>query len=197
MTPADAAAFRLGFVETPKWHEAEASTRARLTAFAQGLPEPAVRVALPTPCEHAWTWHRTINAFEIARAYAGYLARDTGHRLSPQLRAMIAEGLDTDRALYEEALSGAVRIAEALDPLFDRFDALVTPAAVGEAPIGLSTTGDPVFCTPWTLAGLPAITLPLLEGPAGMPIGVQLVGRAGKDADLLRVAQALEALGTW
>ena len=68
---------------------------------------------------------------------------------------------------------------------------IVTPATTGQAPRGLSSTGSPTFCTIWTLLGLPAVTLPLLTGADGMPIGVQLVGRFGDDARLLRTARWL------
>jgi len=80
-------------------------------------------------------------------------------------------------------------LLDALEPLFERFDAIITPAAPGEAPADLNTTGDPIFCTLWSLCGLPAITLPLLSGPNNMPVGVQLVGAYGQDAQLLRTAR--------
>ena len=71
------------------------------------------------------------------------------------------------------------------------YDAIITPAATGEAPVGLESTGNPVFCTPWTLAGLPSISLPLLGGTNDMPVGVQLVAAKGDDARLLRTARWL------
>ena len=58
-------------------------------------------------------------------------------------------------------------------------------------PVGLTQTGDPAFCSIWTLCGLPAVTLPLLQGANGMPMGVQLVGQAGDDGRLLRTARWL------
>jgi Asp-tRNA(Asn)/Glu-tRNA(Gln) amidotransferase A subunit family amidase len=57
--------------------------------------------------------------------------------------------------------------------------------------VGLDATGLPVFNTLWTLLGLPAVTLPLMQGPNGMPLGVQLVGRRGLDGRLLRTARWL------
>ncbi len=82
-------------------------------------------------------------------------------------------------------------MAEALDEVFDRCDALLVPAAAGPAPRGLDATGDPAFCTLWTFAGMPAVTLPLLTAENGLPMGVQLVGRRGDDARLLRTARWL------
>ena len=82
---------------------------------------------------------------------------------------------------------------EGFDEIFERCDAIVTPAAPGTAPKGLETTGDPAFCTLWTLCGMPALTLPLMQGDNGLPMGVQLVGRRDDDARLLRTARWLVA----
>ncbi len=85
------------------------------------------------------------------------------------------------------------RLRELLEPLFQRYDMIVTPATTGQPPRGLESTGSPAFCTIWTLLGLPAVSLPLLTGADGMPIGVQLVGRFGDDARVLRTARWLVA----
>jgi Asp-tRNA(Asn)/Glu-tRNA(Gln) amidotransferase A subunit family amidase len=84
-----------------------------------------------------------------------------------------------------------------LEGIFARYDAILTPATTGEAPAGLASTGNPIFCTIWTLCGVPAITLPLLRGPQGLPLGVQLAGRRHDDARLLRTARWLSAQGAW
>jgi len=52
------------------------------------------------------------------------------------------------------------------------YDAILTPAAAGTAPVGLHSTGDPSFCTLWTLCGLPALSVPLMQGANGLPLGV-------------------------
>ena len=79
---------------------------------------------------------------------------------------------------------------EAIAELFERYDAILTPSALGEAPVG-TATGNPIFCTVWTLLGMPAVSLPLLRGGNGLPIGVQLVGQRGNDGRLLRTARWL------
>jgi Asp-tRNA(Asn)/Glu-tRNA(Gln) amidotransferase A subunit family amidase len=78
-----------------------------------------------------------------------------------------------------------------LTDVFNEFDAILTPAATGEAPIGLRSTGSPIFCTIWSYLGTPAVSLPLLKSESGMPIGVQLVARRDNDARLLRTARWL------
>jgi Asp-tRNA(Asn)/Glu-tRNA(Gln) amidotransferase A subunit family amidase len=83
-------------------------------------------------------------------------------------------------------------VTASFDELFmERYDAILTPAAPGPAPKGLGSTGDPSFCSLWTLLGMPAISLPLMQASNGLPIGVQLVGRRNYDARLLRTARWL------
>src|SRR5262249_17958081 len=84
---------------------------------------------------------------------------------------------------YLDALAKAQRYTTGLADIFDTYDAIVTPAAPGVAPKGLGSTGDPAFCTLWTLSGLPAVSLPLFAGAGGLPLGAQLVpppARAGR-----------------
>ena len=87
-----------------------------------------------------------------------------------------------------------------LAELANDIDAIVTPAATGEAPLGLESTGDTSMNRLWTLLHGPCITVPAGEGPGGMPLGVQLVGvPSGNhsdrvDAHLLAVAQWAEAV---
>src|SRR3970282_601491 len=120
-----------------------------------------------------------------------------GHRLRAELRKLIERGRGHAAVDYAAAIAGIPFLNGALDPIFDEFDAIVTPAAPGEAPRGLESTGDASFCTIWTYLGTPAVTLPLLQSAAGMPLGVQLVGRRDGDARLLRTARWLaDPLGT-
>ena len=112
-------------------------------------------------------------------------------KLSPVMRTIIEDGLKVTAVEYLTALDWREALNNGLDQLFDRYDAIVTPAAPGEAPRGLDSTGNPIFNGLWTLCGVPTVTLPLLTGPNGMPVGVQLVGRRGEDAKLLRTARWL------
>jgi hypothetical protein len=122
-------------------------------------------------------------AFNLHRDY-----EQGGEQLSPRLRQLIERGRTHTAIDYMRALAGAAPLNAALDGVFDEYDAILTPAAPGEAPRGLDSTGNPVFCTIWTYLGTPAVTLPLMQGENGMPLGVQLTGRRGNDARLLRTA---------
>jgi Asp-tRNA(Asn)/Glu-tRNA(Gln) amidotransferase A subunit family amidase len=104
---------------------------------------------------------------------------------------MIERGQKVLAVDYNRAVSQIPVLNRALDKVFDWHDAILTPATTGEAPVGLESTGSPIFCTIWTLSGMPAITLPILQGSHGLPLGVQLVGSKGDDARLLRTARWL------
>jgi Asp-tRNA(Asn)/Glu-tRNA(Gln) amidotransferase A subunit family amidase len=106
---------------------------------------------------------------------------------------MIERGQQCLATDYNLALDRIPALNEALGEFLVEHDAIITPATTGEAPVGLESTGNPVFCTPWTLCGMPTISLPILQGSHGMPIGVQLVGAKGDDARLLRTARWLAA----
>lgn len=80
-----------------------------------------------------------------------------------------------------------------VDAVLGEFDVVVTSSAAGEAPPAAEGTGDPVYCRLWSLMGLPSLSLPACEGPSGMPVGVQLVGRRRADATVLDAGESLEA----
>jgi Asp-tRNA(Asn)/Glu-tRNA(Gln) amidotransferase A subunit family amidase len=112
-------------------------------------------------------------------------------QLSASLREQIERGRQVTAVAHRQALARVPVLLGSFDSVFEHYDAIVTPAALGTAPAGLESTGDPVMCTLWTFLGLPALSLPLLHGENGLPIGVQLVGRRGDDARLLRTARWL------
>jgi Asp-tRNA(Asn)/Glu-tRNA(Gln) amidotransferase A subunit family amidase len=83
-----------------------------------------------------------------------------------------------------------LRYRHGIAALLAEADAIITPATLGVAPVG-EATGSPLFCSLWSLAGVPALSLPLLTGEGGLPLGVQLVGAPGDDGRLLRTANWL------
>ena len=180
------AAPRLAFCRTPQWNEAQPETK----KLFEGLDLPEIAA----PPEHAplAAAHETVNRREIADALAW---EDAAHRdlLSPRLRDMIADGRRVEPAAYDAARAAAETARRALPAFFGEHDAVAVPAAMGEAPEGLESTGEPTFNRIWTLLGVPCVTIPGGKGPNGMPLGIQLIGRIGDDARLLAAAAALEA----
>jgi Asp-tRNA(Asn)/Glu-tRNA(Gln) amidotransferase A subunit family amidase len=114
------------------------------------------------------------------------------HRLSEVLRRFLAEGASLSDDAHDDALRARQRMVLAFAAWVAPYDAVLTPPACGEAP-GMETTGDPRFCTYWTLLGAPALVLPTGRGPDGLPLGLQVVGAPGDDRRLLSAAAWLEA----
>jgi Asp-tRNA(Asn)/Glu-tRNA(Gln) amidotransferase A subunit family amidase len=181
---------RFAFVRTPAWPRAEAVTGPAFAELVAALGDAASEVELGQSFERAIEMHRVIMEVEMAHN----LHRDYEQGaalLSPVLRGLIERGRAYSAIDYTRALAGSTQLNALLVEVFDEYDAILTPAAPGEAPRGLDSTGNPVFCTLWTYLGTPAVTLPLLQGENGLPMGVQLVGRRGNDARLLRTARWL------
>ena len=182
---------RIAFVKTPLWPHATQLAKDAFTALAAQGGDFVHEVVLPPMFESAVGWHRSIMEADLASSFEAEYARGKD-RLSDTLREMIERGQRTTAVEYSRARDGAARLRRALDELLAGYDAILTPATAGAAPIGLASTGSPMFCTIWTLCGVPAISLPILKGEDGMPMGAQLVAAGGRDAQLLRVAKWLE-----
>ena len=180
---------RFAFVRTPIWDKADASTRAAFEALAASLGGQATVVDLPDVYAAAWDDQRVIMAADMAHNLNRALERG-GDILSQTLRDLLAEGRAVSAVRYLAARENARGYAAGIGKLFEEYDAIITPATIGVAPVG-DATGNPMFCSLWTLTGLPALSLPLLTDEGGMPLGVQLVGAAQDDARLLRTANWL------
>lgn len=183
----------LAFVKTPVWDQANEDTRGAFAELVEHLGEHVKELQLPEIFDHAVAWQRTIMEADLARSLEREYARGRD-RLSCALREMIERGQRVLAVDYNHAVGQIPVLNRVLDGVFDWCDAILTPATTGEAPHGLESTGSPIFCTTWTLCGVPAISLPLMQGTHGMPIGVQLVGPRGGDARLLRTACCLAKL---
>jgi Asp-tRNA(Asn)/Glu-tRNA(Gln) amidotransferase A subunit family amidase len=181
----------LAFIKTPHWERADPDAKEAFAELCETLGERVEEVELFPSAAEAWEWHQTIMEADMA----ANLEREwqTGRKkLSEKLRSLIERGREIRVVDYLRALRTIAPLNANFDDLFmQRYDAILTPAAPGTAPKGLGSTGDPSFCTLWTLVGLPAISLPLMRGANGLPLGVQLVGRRNFDARLMRTARWL------
>jgi len=180
------------FIKTPHWERVDADAREAYGELVATLGDRVEEVELFPAAREAWDWQRTIMEAEMA-ANLEPLWRAGKEKLSERLRGLIDRGCETRAIDYQRTLRKLPAVIESFDELFtERYDAIITPPALGTAPKGLGATGDPVFCVLWTLLGMPALTLPLMRGANGLPLGVQLVGRRNYDARLLRTARWLE-----
>jgi Asp-tRNA(Asn)/Glu-tRNA(Gln) amidotransferase A subunit family amidase len=180
------------FIKTPHWDRVDADAKEAYAELVETLGDRVEEVELFPSAREAWDWQRTIMEAEMAINLEPLWTAGKD-KLSERLRGLMERGRETRALDHQRALRNAARVAESFDELFmERYDAILTPPALGTAPKGLGATGDPVFCVLWTLLGMPAVTLPLMQGANGLPLGVQLVGRKGYDARLLRTARWLE-----
>jgi Asp-tRNA(Asn)/Glu-tRNA(Gln) amidotransferase A subunit family amidase len=172
----------------PGHDQADPEMLGAMDELAALLPE-CFEVSLPGFDDLAATRQR-INFAEMSKCYYA-LERRGREQMSDPLRAAIDEGKAVLARDYIAALDWRDLMNTVLNEIFDRCDAILSPAALGPAPLGLGSTGSAMFNGLWTLAGVPAITLPLFTSRNGLPMGVQLVGRRGDDARLLRTARWL------
>jgi len=180
---------RFALVKSPMWERAQGSTHEAFAEVADVLGAQCEESDLGESLRAAWDWHRTIMEAEMALNLEREWSRGR-EQLSAPLRQQLERGRETRALDYQQALARIPQLVDGFDELFQRYDAIITPATPGSAP-ALDSTGDPVFCTLWSLCGMPALSLPLLHAPDGMPLGLQLVGRRGDDARLLRSARWL------
>lgn len=187
---------RLAVVRTPKWSLATQAQQANFTEAIATLKDAgaAVRdVPLPPAFNEAWTVVQAIMDHDASRGFASLESR---HRLqfSAPLQALLDRGKRITPEQHAKNLARRDDYRRWLDTLFDGCEAIVTIPAPGEAPEGLANTGDATFCSLWTMAGLPAITLPSGRGPKGLPLGLQVVGRYREDERALQAAAWCEGV---
>ncbi len=181
---------RFGLCQTPMWDEAEPATIAALDRARAALLSAGARVddvAVPNEHRDLAEAQDKIMRFEMARSLA-WERTVRATLISPVLAQMLDYGMAIGAGEYDAA-RGAVAAARAqLDRFFGNCAAVIVPAAPGEAPEGLGSTGSPIFNRMWTALGVPCITLPAGRGGKGLPVGIQLAGRIGEDVRLMEAA---------
>ena len=180
---------RFAFVKSPVWDQADPAAREAFAELVNALGDSANEIELPSGFDRAVDLHRVVMEVEMAHNLHRDYEKARG-QMSEKLRQLIERGREHKAVAYTAGLAGSTPLNDGLDELFNEYDAILTPAAPGEAPPA-DTTGNPVFNTIWTYLGTPAVTLPLLQSESGLPVGVQLVGKRGQDARLLRTAHWL------
>jgi Asp-tRNA(Asn)/Glu-tRNA(Gln) amidotransferase A subunit family amidase len=180
----------VAFAKTAVWDQADQETQEAFAELVELLGDDCHDLPLSEPFEHAVEMHRSIMNADLAKNFAGYYQRGKD-KLTGTLCEMIELGQKVSAVDYNNAMDGRELLNSGLNDVFDDYDIIITPATTGEAPAGLDATGNPVFNSLWTFCGTPSITLPLMDGPSGLPLGVQVVGPRGDDARLLRNANWL------
>ena len=147
-------------------------------------------VELPEGFKGISEWHKIIMESDMAASFSKEY-KSFKNKLSDKIVEAIERGMKYTSVEYNDALSKIDTANTFFKQFFHDYDAILTPAATGEAPTGLKSTGNPIFCTVWTYCGMPCISLPLLQGKNGLPVGVQLVSSLFDDERLFRNASWL------
>jgi Asp-tRNA(Asn)/Glu-tRNA(Gln) amidotransferase A subunit family amidase len=189
------AAPRIAVVRTQKWPLANEAQKANFDESVAKLAAAGAtirEVNLPKLFDDAWDNVMTLMARDAVKSFASIESRHR-IRLSPHLIRLLDHGHRVTPEQYARAHSKREEYRAWLDHVFERNDVIATVPATGEAPEGISSTGDASFCSLWTQTGMPAITIPSGLGPRGLPLGFQVVGRYREDEHALRVASWVEA----
>lgn len=186
---------RIGLVRGIEWDKAAAPAQAafedaarRLAKAGASVRDIAIDPALKTAHERS----RIVTGYETARAYA-YEWFNHRDRLSPAFARNVADGMAIAFADYNAARAVFDVARRVTAEAFGDCDFWLTLPAPGEAPKGIESTGDPVFNRLWTLLHVPCLTVPSGKGPAGLPLGVQLIGPPRGAARLLAAGRWVEA----
>jgi len=187
---------KIGFCRTMFWQRAEEHTKKLLEGAASALAQAGAKISnvdLGKPFEQFEAMGRRINDYEFCRA----LAWERHHHwdlLSEFQRDKLAGWLNVSYEQYREAEAMLAQCRGHLAGAMKDIDLLLTPSALGEAPVGLASTGDTSFNILSTWTYTPCVTLPVFTGPSGLPVGIQLIGRQNQDHRLLEGAQAVHRL---
>ena len=182
------------YLDYPFHDRMSADVRAGIEAFLEALGDRVERVPATPQLAALIDTHQKLHEYEFCRHLGQVIATDRA-RLSASLDPVIARGQAIGEADHADLLEVQARAVGFFRRFFNDFDAIIGPAATGEAPPIAEGTGDPVFCRIPSLAGLPAISVPLLVGEHGLPVGVQFVAGAEEDDRLFRsVAWVLRSL---
>ncbi|MDP5218921.1 amidase [Ruegeria sp. 2205SS24-7] len=178
----------IAWLDFPFHDRLDSDTTEGLNAVIEGLDGRVERFEASPQLSDLINVHKTIYDYEIRQNMAE-IAGAHWSDLSDEMQSAITRAENISPTQYDDALGVMASAQGFFAEYFNDFDAIMAPSATGEAPLlSAGHTGDSVFCLPWTLAGLPCLTLPLLVGQNDLPIGVQLIGGAEEDDRLFRTA---------
>ena len=179
---------KFAFIKGPVWNYGEQDMREGITNFIKNSSLNIVDLELNSIFESAAKSHEIIMNGSIARSLSKYYENEKD-KLHPFTISRIEAGLPVSAKDYIEAIENAKLMEQSLKKVFEEFDAIITPAAPGQAPRDLMNTGNAIFNGYWTMMGVPAISLPILKGNDNLPIGIQVITSWKDDSKLLKISE--------
>jgi Asp-tRNA(Asn)/Glu-tRNA(Gln) amidotransferase A subunit family amidase len=190
---------RIVVLRTSMWERLSGEQQALIERTADQLAAAGAAVTWmewPDLFSTSWAVAQTLCDAEGA-AVNEHLTHEKPPRISQPSLDLVARGKAVPVLDYIQALKDQQTLTRAFAAYMEPFDAVLTAPAFGEAPLGLDATGDAAFCTPFTLFGAPAISLPAALSANGLPLGVQLASPWGRDRTLLETALWVESQLAW
>lgn len=194
---------RIALLQTAGWPEASETAKQALSEARHRLEVAGIDVvdrtshdataAVETAIAGARELSMSINAWEGHWPLNTYAVDMDRNGLSASAQSRLAEAQTMTQEQYQGLLIERQRIREVYATLSADVDACMTLAATGAAPVGLEWTGNPIFTVPTSLLGIPSLSLPVFEDE-GLPLGLQLIGFTGRDADVFAHAGAVISL---
>ena len=188
----DISNLKIGIFRSPFWEEAEGYTQELIEEFTGQLSKIGARVSdvnLPGIDTEVERLHSVISGFEFSRTIAWERINHNEKLSNPLREGRMADGLNTSYKEYRKYTNILENLRLKNDDFIGQYDVLITPSSSGEAPRGIQSTGKATFNTIASVLGLPAISLPLFEGPNHMPIGMQLMSKRYEDDKLLHISK--------
>jgi Asp-tRNA(Asn)/Glu-tRNA(Gln) amidotransferase A subunit family amidase len=179
---------KFAFVKGPVWGFGEDDMQEQIVKFIKNLSFEVEELNLGDDFNEAANSHEIIMNGSIAKSLSKYYKTEK-EKLHPFTISRIEAGIPVSAKQYIESIENAKKMQQTLSKLFNKFDAIITPAAPGQAPRDLMNTGNAIFNGYWTMMGVPAISLPLLKGKDSLPIGVQIITSWNEDFKLLKIAE--------
>jgi Asp-tRNA(Asn)/Glu-tRNA(Gln) amidotransferase A subunit family amidase len=176
---------RLAFIRGPTWNEMAPDCAARYEELATHLGAEALDMG--GEFDDIVEAHQTVMLAEIGHNMWPLYER-AGPMLSAMMRARLVKGRSIGACHYLQMRARIHAMRMVFNGVMADFDAAITAPAPGEAPLGLDSTGSRLLTLAWTTLGVPAVNVPGLRGPNNLPLGVQMIGRRGEDAAVLRAA---------
>ncbi len=179
---------RFAFVKGPVWDFGEDDMQEQIIKFIENLPFEVEELNLGDDFNEAASSHEIIMNGSIAKSLSQYYENEK-EKLHPFTISRIEAGIPVSAKQYIEAIENAKKMQQTLNKFFHKFDAIITPAAPGQAPRDLMNTGNAIFNGYWTMMGTPAISLPLLQGRDNLPMGIQIISSWNEDYKLIKIAE--------
>ena len=179
---------KFGFVKGPVWDFGDEDMQNGIKEFVRNSSLDIEELDLGKDFDDAAKSHEIIMNGSIAKSLYSYYESDKS-KLHPFTVKRIEAGIPVSASDYIMATEKAKKMEQILGELFLKYDAIITPASVGQAPRDLMNTGNAIFNGYWTMMGVPAISLPFLKGRDDLPIGIQFIANWGEDLKLLEICK--------